>query len=69
MPDTRVAEVAERLLQDIGRCDEVRVEDQDELARRDLEPGVERARLVALAVLTVEVVDVEALLAVALAAA
>ena len=64
--DPGVGEVAEGLLQDVGRGDEVGVEDRDELALGDLEPGVQRAGLEALAVLAVEVVDVEALLAVAL---
>jgi hypothetical protein len=47
--------------EEIGRRDEVGVEDADKLAARHLEPRLERARLVAGAVLPVEVLDVDPL--------
>jgi len=65
-PHLRLVEVAERLLQHVRRRHEVRVEDQHELAGRAAQPGVEGARLVAGAVVAVQVVDVEALRAVVL---
>ena len=65
-PDLRVGEVAEGLLEDVGRGHEVGVEDEDELAGGGAQAGVEGARLVAGAVGAVQVVDVEAELAVVL---
>ena len=47
--------------QEIGRRDEIGVEKRDELAARDLETGLERARLVTRPVGAVEVLDVDAL--------
>ena len=51
--------LAECRLEDLGRSDEIGVEDQDELAGGRLEPVVEGARLETAPVVAVEVVDVE----------
>ncbi len=65
-PDLRVAELAERLLEDVGGGHEVGVEDQHELAPGDPEPLVEGAGLEAAAVCAVQVMDGETLGAIAL---
>ena len=58
--DAVVAEVRNRLLQEVRRRNEVRVEDGDELALRHLHGGIERARLVAGAIGAMDVGDVDA---------
>ncbi len=65
-PHQRLLELADRLLEDVGGRHEVGVEDEDELAGGDREARVEGARLEAGAVVAVEVVDVDALRAIAL---
>ena len=64
--DASVGEVRHRALQEVHRRDEVGVEDRDVAARRHLQRGVERAGLEAVAVVAVDVLDVEALRGVAL---
>src|SRR6185503_9823817 len=59
--DLPVDEVVDRLLEEVGLRDEVRVEQRHELALGGLEAVVERARLVAAAVAAVDVLDVDAL--------
>ena len=49
----RIDEVMDGLVQELARRNEVRVEDGDELALRELHPGFERARLVAGPILAV----------------
>ena len=55
-----VVEIRQRAHQEVGRGDEIRVEDRDELPRRLLQTGIERARLVTGPIHAVEVVDIEA---------
>src|SRR6266540_2821308 len=59
-PDVRLAEVRQRLEQEILRGNEIRVEDRDEIRLGDAQPRFERARLVAGAVDAVQVGDIEA---------
>ena len=47
MPTRGVGEMRHQAGQEVRGRDEVGVEDRDELAARDLQPGLERARLVA----------------------
>ena len=47
MPTFGVGEVRHQPREEIGTRDEVGVEDRDELAAGDLQPGLERAGLVA----------------------
>ena len=62
-PDARVLEVRDHVAQKVGRRDEVRVEDGNELALRGLEPCVEGARFVPYAIGAVNVLHVDARLA------
>ena len=62
----RVAEVRHGPLQEVGRGDEVGVEDRDVAAAGHLEGGVERAGLVAATVVAVDVLDIETLGAITL---
>jgi hypothetical protein len=59
--DLALGEVVDRLLEEVGLGDEVRVEQRDELALGGLKAVVERAGLVAVAVGAVDVFDVDAL--------
>jgi hypothetical protein len=59
--DLLVAEVRHQPREEIGRRQEVGVEDGDELASRDLEAGFERAGFEAAAIRAVVVLDVDAL--------
>ena len=58
--DVGIAEVADDVAQELGLRKEVRVEDRDEGALGDLEAGVERARLVAHAIDSVQIHGVDA---------
>src|SRR5262249_20569034 len=60
-PDARVAEVRHQLREKIGGGDEVGVEHGDELAARNLQPGLHSAGLEAAPVGAVVVLDVDAL--------
>jgi hypothetical protein len=60
-PDLRIGEVREQSEQEVPRRDEIRVEDRDIFAARDLQAGLERARLVTDAVPAVQVLDVDPL--------
>ena len=59
-PDPGISEMRQRALEEIGRGDEVRVEDGHELAGRLPEARLERSRLVAAPVDPVQVADVDA---------
>ncbi len=61
--DPGVVEVRDDLAEEVGRRDEVRVEEGEQLALRDLEARRERARLVAHAVVAVHVRHVDARIA------
>ena len=56
-----VGEVVDGARQEVGLRNEVGVEDRDEIAARDLQSLVERARLESGAILAVDVLDVDAL--------
>ena len=59
--DSRVAEVRHQTRQKIGRRHEVGIEDRNEFAARQLQSGLERPGLEALAVRPVVILDVHAL--------
>src|SRR5438132_7933639 len=61
--DVLVGEEVHRAQEEVGGGDEVRIEYRDQLAARDLEPLLQGAGLVAAAVVSVEVGDVQTLLA------
>ena len=59
--DGRIDEERHRASQEVGRRNEVRIEDRDEVAFGDLHAGFERARLVARSIGPVKIADVDPL--------